>query len=356
MKINIKRMIDTIPENVESNEEILRYVYQKIGNIFTYNRDYLYVPDFRFSKDMYEYFLTIRMIDEAEYESKIKTICKQIAEIFVEVINKIPEEKKKDKLSAKMVGYRKGKENHVATLVKSGDKNYYMDLYRDIYAIQKGFRTKYFALSKEKLEEELKKYPDIRRDLGNIKCDKIDKKKIEEIDKKFGFSFNGIYMDDAIEALRKEMNIEDNWRKYTKDYDEITKKENKEDVIARLKIDFIFNHFKNNAQEEKMGIFELTKFYKRLYQTLLTEEEKKKNNLIRYDVKLANKDNELEDSIIYEIKRNKNCTYFIYENSEGQFRKITPDELQKKEKEGELEYLSEYGKFEFYEMDDELII
>ena len=52
MEINIKDIIKNIPEDLENNEEILRYIYIKLGNIFSYNRDYLYATDSRFSKDI----------------------------------------------------------------------------------------------------------------------------------------------------------------------------------------------------------------------------------------------------------------------------------------------------------------
>lgn len=354
MEINIKDIIKNIPEDLENNEEILRYIYIKLGNIFSYNRDYLYATDSRFSKDIYEDYLNIEIIDNAKIENKIEAVCKQITDILVEVINKIPEEKRKDTLSAKMLGYRKQEENHVAALVKSGDKNYYMDLYKDMYAIQKGFRTKYFALSGNDLEKELEKNLDMKADLRGIKCDEIPEENLEKTDKKLGYSFNGIYMDEAVEMLRKEMQIEDNWKKYEKDYEEITKKENKEDVITRLKLDFIFNNFRNNAKEDKIGMIELTKFYKRLYQTLLTKEEQNKNQLRRYDVTLRDNKNIPEDSMIYEVKREKENIYYIYKSENGKFVKITPKEILKIEEEGKLQYISQYSRPEFYKDFDEL--
>ena len=54
MKINIKEIINKIPKDLKSNEEILRYIYLELGNIFSYNRDYFYVSDSRFTKDIYE--------------------------------------------------------------------------------------------------------------------------------------------------------------------------------------------------------------------------------------------------------------------------------------------------------------
>lgn len=354
MEINIKDIIKNIPEDLENNEEILRYIYIKLGNIFSYNRDYLYATDSRFSKDIYEDYLNIEIIDNAKIENKIEAVCKQITDILVEVINNIPEEKKKDTLSAKMLGYRKEEENHVATLVKSGDKNYYMDLYKDMYAIQKGFRTKFFALSGNDLEKELEKNLDMKADLRGIKCDEIPEENLEKTDKKLGYSFNGIYMDEAVEMLRKEMQIEDNWKKYEKDYEEITKKENKEDVIARLKLDFIFNNFRNNSKEDKIGMIELTKFYKRLYQILLTKEEQNKNQLRRYDIRLRGSNNIYEDSMIIEIKRENEMLYYVYKNEDGKFLKTTQEEIIQKEKEGKLHYISDYVRPKFYTNYDEL--
>lgn len=345
MKINIKEIINNIPKDVKSNEEILRYIYLELGNKFSYNRDYFYVFDSRFTKDIYEDELGYT---EEHQEEKVKTVCKQIIDVFIETVNSIPDEVKKEKLDARMLGYRSVEENHVASLVRSGDKNYYMDLYRDIYRIQKGMRTIYFTPDEELLERQFKGYPEIKEDLEDIKCDKIDEKSIEEMDKKFGYSLNGIYMDDAIKMLKKEMQNEENWKRYIDDYDDLTRKENKEDIIARLKIDFMFKHFNNNVNE-KIGIYEICKFYDRLYDSLLTENEKKKNVLKRYDIKKNNDNGQREDSVIYEIRRDNGNLYYIYEGDKGRFKEETQENLKEEEKERKLQYLSDYVRPDFDE-------
>lgn len=343
MKINIKEIIDNIPKDVKSNEEILRYIYLELGNRFSYNRDYFYVLNPTSSKDIYDEWV---QFTEDKDEEKVKTVCKQIIESFVKAVNSILYKVKKENIEARILGFRYDEENHVAALVKSGDKKYYMDLYRDIYRIQKGMRTKYFTPDEEVLQRQLKGHPEIKEDLGEIKCDKIDEKTIEEMDKKFGYSLNGIYMDDAIEMLKREMENEENWKKYIEDYDDLTKKENKEDIIARLKIDFMFKYFNNNVNE-KIGIYEICKFYDRLYDSLLTESEKKKNVLKRYDIKKNNDKRQREESVIYEIKRDNGNLYYIYEGDKGRFKEETQEKLKEDENEGNLQYLSDYVRPDF---------
>ena len=65
--------------------------------------------------------------------NKIKVTCKQIADNLVRNINNIPKNWTKEKIVAKTVGYRKNEEMHVGTLVTIGKKNYYLDLYKDLY-------------------------------------------------------------------------------------------------------------------------------------------------------------------------------------------------------------------------------
>lgn len=81
-------------------------------------------------------------------------------------------------------------------------------------------------------------------------------------------------------CLRKKWQKKKIGKKYIDEFD-TTKAIEKEDVIARWKIDFIFKHVKNNRLEQnEMGIVELNKFYKRIYESILNEKEKKTINLL----------------------------------------------------------------------------
>ena len=214
MKVSIKRILEEMPENLEDIEKV-RYLYLKLGEILSYNRDYLYVPDFTVEQNMYEDYVTIGTIENKDYENKVKVVCKQMADLLKESVNTLSQ--KNIRIKAKTIGYVLGEANHVATLTTIGEKNYLMDLSRDIYRIQKGLKTKYFGRDKrfwEKLFE--RKYDNIEKDLFDIELDEIPQEEIEKMDDKLGYSINGIYMDDVFIKLKEEMDNSENWRQLGK--------------------------------------------------------------------------------------------------------------------------------------------
>ena len=217
MKISIKTIFEEMPKDLSDLEKV-RYIYLELGQIFSYNRYYLTEDNSRYLRDIYNDFLTIDMIENGDYKNKLEVICKQISEILSQTINSIQRERYDETLKAKVVGYRDDEENHVAVLLTIGQKNYYLDLYRDLYKIQKGMRTTHFTPKQESLENAKLRYHRIKQDLEGIKCEVIDQKELEKIDKKLGYSMNGFYMDDAISMLKEQMEKEENWEKYIEEY------------------------------------------------------------------------------------------------------------------------------------------
>ena len=346
MKISIKRILEEMPKNLSDIEKV-RYVYLKLGEIFSYNRYYLTEDNSRYLRDIYNDFLTIDMIENGDYENKLEVICKQISEITSQTINSIPRERNDQILKSKVIGYRDREENHVAILTTIGEKNYYLDLYRDLYKIQKGMRTTHFAPKEESIEHAKTRYSRIEQDLDEIKCETIPQEELEKMDNKLGYSMNGLYMDEVIDMLKEEMTKEESWKKYIDEFD--TKKTpEKEDVIARWKIDFIFKHVKNNKLEQnEMGIVELNKFYKRIYESILNEKEKKDNKLVGIEISLKNQENRLEKSMLYEIRRKDANLYYIYDKKQKRMVEIDEENIEKLEKDKTLIYVYDFAKPQF---------
>ncbi|MCI8411686.1 MAG: hypothetical protein HFJ40_04525 [Clostridia bacterium] len=346
MKISIKTIFEEMPKDLSDLEKV-RYIYLELGQIFSYNRYYLTEDNSRYLRDIYNDFLTIDMIENGDYKNKLEVICKQISEILSQTINSIQRERYDETLKAKVVGYRDDEENHVAVLLTIGQKNYYLDLYRDLYKIQKGMRTTHFTPKQESLENAKLRYHRIKQDLEGIKCEVIDQKELEKIDKKLGYSMNGFYMDDAISMLKEQMEKEENWEKYIEEYNK-NKTIEKEDVIARWKIDFIFKYIKNNSLEQnEMGIVELNKFYKRLYEKILCEKEKKDNRLVGIEISLKYDEKHSEKSILYEIRRKHENLYYIYDKNKKGFTHINEKNIRKLEENRKLKYDCEFAKPQF---------
>lgn len=328
MKISIKRIIEEMPKDLTDIEK-LRYAYLRCGQILSYDRDYLY--DKINNNNGYEKYNKETDIFDLENENsdnKIKVTCKQMSDIYVQIVNNIF-----GKEIAKEIGYNEKDQNHVAVVVQLNGNYYFMDLYNDIYRIQKGLTTKYFAPSQKELKKQRKRYYSIDKNLDKVKYKTIPQKEMKKMDEKLGYVKFGMYMDDAIEKLREEMQEKDNWKKYIEDYENIDKK-NKKDAISRWKIDFIFRYIKNNIKDEdKLEEIEIERYFKKLYYFILTREEIKKNKLNTIHIHHNKK-----PSVLFRVDNKRGKSYYIYNHDEKGFNKVSYDELIEMQNKKELTY------------------
>ncbi len=311
MKISIEEIIKNSPQNLEPLEQV-RYFYLQLGNILSYNRDYLNISNPTILRDIYEVYITIDMIEKGDYQNKINAICKQHAQVLCDTLNK----SKERNIKARTVGYVEGEENHIEVVVEIEGENYNLNINRDLYKIQKGMKTKGFAKRDRALD-------------GTI-CKILEEEEIQKMDEKIGYCQYGMYMDDMIQMLRKDMEEEQNWEQFNKG--------EKKDSVFQYKIDFIFKHLKNNQLEkDEMGIYELDKYYRKLYGSLLTEEEKKENKLVNIDIKI-NEQGKNQQSLLYEIRMKNQNLYYIYDTKEKAFVEITKEKIVAMYENGVLEY------------------
>lgn len=320
-----------------TDEEIVRNIYLTLGNKFSYDRDYLY-SDWNKSAEIYERPIMPGVLESIKSQKKIKVLCKQIADSLVEAINKIPEELTQEKIIAKAVGYRKNEEMHVGTILTIGEKNYYLDLYKDLYRIQREMKTRYFAPSKENLEKIKQQYSSVREDIEGIELKTIEEEQLRQMDLRNGYLKYGLYMDDAIETMRKEMQDEENLKTYIENYDNIKNKEERNKIIFKWKIEFIFKYMKNEFLEKDIGISEIDKFYKRIYYSLLTEEEKQTSILTSIDIHNKDEYGNKTEGILYKIYIRGEELNYIYEDGQKGFTSISKKELDERRKKGTLLY------------------
>ncbi|MGN1297962.1 MAG: hypothetical protein ACI4VH_06080 [Clostridia bacterium] len=313
-----------------TDEEMVRKLYVTLGNKFSYDRDYIYSNDWNRNKEIYEKPILPGVLENIKSPNKIKVTCKQMADSLVEAINKIPEELTQEKIKAKAVGYRQDEEMHIGTLVTIGKKNYYLDLYKDLYRIQRGMKTRYFAPSKENLEKIKQQYSSVREDIEGIELKTIDEEQLRQMDLKNGYLKYGLYMDDAIETMRKEMQEEENLRKYIENYDKINNKEERNKIIFKWKIEFIFRYMKNEVLEKDIGISEIDKFYKKIYYSLLTEEEKQISILSSIDIHNKDEYGNKTEGILYKIYIRGEELNYIYEDRQKGFVPISKEEIKER--------------------------
>jgi len=299
MKISIDQIKKEMPEGLEPIEKV-RYLYLRLGNILSYNRDYLNIENITILKDIYNDYITLSMIEEGDYQNKIIAICKQHSEILAETINSLNDEN----IKAITAGYDEVEGSHITVIVEIEEKGHYcLEINKDLYKIQKGMKTKGFAVPYKTME--------------GIECNVLSDDEIKNMDEKLGYYKYGMYTDDVIQMLKNEMEQETNWEQYNQG-------EPKSSAF-HYKIDFIFKHLRNNQLDE-MEIFEVNKFYKMLYYRLTTEEERSENYLNRVDI-LINKNGKQVKSLLYEIQREEGNLYYIYSHEEKTFVEISKQQV-----------------------------
>lgn len=133
-------------------------------------------------------------------------------------------------ISAELVKkYPESPITHVDTILKIGGKNYISNLISDLSRIKTSRRINSFCFDlsrpvnnpilKEENESYLKR---LEQHYGKI--DSLTRQDIEQLDKKLGYSFfipetsneneRGLYTEDTIELLRKDMNDPELFKKY----------------------------------------------------------------------------------------------------------------------------------------------
>ena len=141
-KYDISGEIDMIVKNVPYNLEpieIVRWIYLKLGSIFSYNLKILTEYEKSIEPLNYKQNLNIPI-------SRYQT-CIQISEIFSTIINNlnIPN------LSAKIIPLKLENkayaQDHKAVERVYGEEKYLMDLTLDLYLIQNEFQTKHFGFT-----------------------------------------------------------------------------------------------------------------------------------------------------------------------------------------------------------------
>ena len=328
MKISVKKILEDMPKDLTDIEKV-RYIYLSVGDIFSYDRDYIYLGREREILAEYSKEMSIDDIEKREYYNMILAVCSQMSLIESETINRL----KKANINARIVGYDEEKEGHVAVITDIDGKNYYLDIALDLYRIQKGMKTKGFAKATEAID--------------GTKCEVISDEEIKKIDEKIGYCKNNMYMEDIIEMIKKEMQDDDSWNEYIKKY-VTSENKDKEEIIIKCKIDFIFKYMKNNISEkEKMGMVELKKYYRKLFQILLTDKEKSSIKIGDYDVFFMDDEGKKEDSELYEVKIKNNKYYYLYDEQEKGFKETDVEKIINDIEEGKMKYCDSYFKPKF---------
>lgn len=309
-KLSIEELIKEEKKKPYNDIEKVRDVYLKLADYYTYDEWYVYGMDPDYEDIAYRNRIKLEEVDNSE--NKVAVTCKQIADNLCEVLNLLG-------IESYNIGYDPSTRNHVATIANVEGKKYVLNLTQDLMCIQKGFKTKYFA-NESRLE-----YDD------ENKYDVLSAEEIKEIDSKLGYCKNGLYMNEVIEMLKKEMNDDNKFKEFlTSQNPSLKNKDIKKELLIMYKLDFIFNYLKNNIEEDKsMEVYEVYKYYRKLIYELFTKEEREKVDVSGYFNFVNAYDAEKDKTLVYQVEIDGEYQHYVYDRKQGHFIKKTKDELEK---------------------------
>lgn len=320
----IDNIINNMPQNLSQIEKAY-YIYLELGKIVSES------PQFVF---------TNREGKERHYNDVIDSeyygICKSISELYVSILRD-----KRIGISADLVKkYPESPITHIDTILKIDGKNYITNLISDLSRIKTSRRVNSFCFDLGRpvndliLKEENESYLK-RLELYYGKIDSLTRRDIEKLDKKLGYSFfipkiskedeRGLYTEDTIELLRKDMNNPESFKEYVLHNRDVPKEE-----LLKYKLDYIFENI-NKLTDYKgtMNYLENIRYYLYVAKNILSPEE-----VSRIQAYVATTGNDLSRIIsilkvkpLKESDDKKNNIYYLYSAKDKKYVGKTPEEM-----------------------------
>ena len=252
-KTNFSKLLEKMPQDLTKLEEA-RWLYIELGKRFRYNMNVFYISE----EKLGEIYNEDINIDE---DILNENICKPINIIYLELLKRIGVDGELKTLSGQY------KYNHVGAVLTLDDGlQIYTDLTVDLYCIQKSLRTNNFGYSSPEGEYDI-----------------LSRRELNKIDDKLGYTFRGIYTDDFIDIVSKELTNKVKVERYLLDGKRIEDC-NICEVISK-KLDFILNH----VMFKRLGYAEGRNTLIYILQKCLSDEESK--HIKQFDLIKQNENN-----------------------------------------------------------------
>lgn len=325
----VEKIINSVPKNL-TNLEIAYFVYLELGKILNINTEY-FLSGSRSKKD--------RIFDDGKDLKKISStnvICNSSSELYAHILNKLG-------INAYCFYYNNF--THVDVLIEAPNASfYYANMLQDLYNIQTGARTRHFAPPLKYINE------GYRRELQEenfLTLTPIGSEELEKMDKKLGYTFHGIYLNDFIDRIKLEIRNPDFVNEYVLP-DGVTLDNCTPQDLLKYKFLFLINNL--NAYSENpnnsIGFLELERYYERLCLAMLTPEEDKKITLYACYPKGSQLSNDsLSSYISLELAEN-NIIYFSFSNEKNKYISLSKEELQKQVNNGLTAYKTKFKGIE----------
>lgn len=328
----IDNIIKNIPENLSETEKAY-YIYLELGKILSEDPQFVFT-DRKGKEEHYN-----DSIDENYYG-----ICKSISELYVSILNSEP-----IGIEAELVKkYPDSPITHIDTILNLNGKKYIANLISDLSRIKTSRRVNSFGFDLSRTD------PDPIRNQENMaylerleqyygKIESISRADIEKLDKKLNYSTflkdikseeRGVYTDDVIELLSKEMNDTELFKKYV-----LKEKDVSDDEILKYKLDYIFENVDKftDYKSSNINYLENIRYYLYIARKVLSPEEGK-----RIQAYVATRGDDVSNiiSIIKvrskEDKAKKENLYYLYSSKDNKYINKSNEEI--------IEFLNDTSK------------
>ena len=321
----IESIISNMPSDL-SNLEKAYYVYTELGKVVSEN------PEFVF---------TDRAGKETHYNDQMDTefygICKSISELYVSVL--------KDKrigIEAELVKKSpKSPITHVDTVLKVDGKYYIANLISDLSKIKSSRRIDSFGAGLERFDRNPKMKEDYEEFVKKLekrfgKFATLTREQREEMDAKLGYSYlplvskdesnelsnRGLYTEDVIELLRKDMQNPESFKKYV-----LHDKDVPREKYLKYKLKYIFDNInKYTDYTADMNYLENIRYYIYVAKKLLPSDE-----LNRINTYVATIDDDKRNVVsIFKVSPNEKDglnDYFMYSKEDKKYNEVSQMEM-----------------------------
>lgn len=283
MGISIKDIEKRQP-NTKSKNLLLRYAYIEILKGVHKDVDYFYEKNAEIRQEIYDKDINT---DEEINEVICKTLIFSISRFCED--NNI-----KYKIIKRNIANEK--KPHYSIIVEGDqEKRFFLDPMIDVFLIQLGMRTIKFGTSSKK---------------DNV--DILSREEIKQMDDELGYTYKGLYMDEIIEMMKRELSDKD-------ELDRLMRSKGYEQAYTEMdyisfKLKYILEYF--NQIPKFNGFIEKKMFYDLILRRLFRKEERE--YLDRKTICRRNADRKICELKAYiRHKRGNEYEYYILENSDG---------------------------------------
>ena len=321
----IESLINNMPEGLSELEKAY-YIYMGLGKIVSEN------PEFVF---------TDRAGKEAHYNDQMDTefygICKSISELYVSVL-------KDERIGIEAELVKKSPNSpitHVDTVLKVDGKYYIANLISDLSKIKSSRRIDSFGAGLERFDRNPKMKEDYEEYVKKLekrfgKFATLTREQREEMDAKLGYSYlplvskaesnelskRGLYTEDVIELLRKDMQNPESFKKYVLHDKDVPKEE-----YLKYKLKYIFDNInKYTDYTADMNYLENIRYYIYVAKKLLPSDE-----LNRINTYVATIDDDKRNVVsIFKVSPNEKDglnDYFMYSKEDKKYNEVSQMEM-----------------------------